>query len=480
MLIVRIEKSFMKKKIFFGVCIQLITSLVLSILSWYWNFISWYIALVIFITIIVTNLLVVYTKSFRRIGLLSSYKKRGESIKFKEALSNAECTVDFLVSWGGSLPGMSSYWQREVSEMVNRGIKFRFLILKPNSYGELERRSRRSMWTTDDHLSVLNALIGIKKDRIETGHWDDFRVSLYDSEACWSMAFVDAKQASIGFYGRGVGRDHPSLELIRTKEQGLFDFYLKTYEDLWNIASAKYAIHTAYDLVQLIEDDNNRINQGLIFVLTGPCGSGKTSITNVLINKHNNLKQLSTFTTRPQREKSETKSQYVFITDDEYMQNNQMNYTLKANYCCFKYAISIDEINTWKNSNNDYIMDSIFDPDDMRRVFKERMVLIYLTASTYQKMIDRVRNRFNNERSQLLLRAEHARTISANATLCDYIIYTDESIETIIKKIEDIIKYSRQNYNNTGVVISENDSVKEYRAVNQIDIYGLPNDDVLF
>ena len=101
--------------------------------------------------------------------------------------------------------------------------EFRFLLLRPNSYGAVERRSRSAKWTQSDHLAVLNQLMLIKKERIESGHWDDFRVALYDSEACWSMAFVDGKTASVGFYGRGVGRDHPSLELIKSKNIGLFE-----------------------------------------------------------------------------------------------------------------------------------------------------------------------------------------------------------------------------------------------------------------
>lgn len=465
----------MKKKILIGVCIELVSSIILSFISWYLGAIKWYIAFVIFIIIFLVEALIIYFKSYRRIGLLTSTDKRS----LGEILPTAESTVDLLVSWGGSLQSSSPYWQRELSEMANKGIKFRILILKPNSYGAVERRSRNAKWTPYDHQHFLSELMGIKQDRIDPGHWEDFRIALYDSEVCWSMAFVDEKRACIGFYGNGVGRDHPSLEIIRTKSKGLYDFYRKTYDEIWASASKTCSIHTVEDLNRLLDEDEKRKEQGLIFVLTGPCGSGKTSLTNALLQKNSSLKQLTTYTTRPQREKQEAKTQYVFVTDQEYEQNTLMNYTLKADYCSYHYGVSVEEVIEWRKSANDYIMDSIYDPDDLRRVFKERMVLIYLTTSKNQTMIERVRKRFNNSYSHLLLRAEHARTISANATLCDYIIYTDEDLDKTILKIEEIMKYSRESYNNTGRIVSNNEAIKSFSVSNQINTFGLPQDDVI-
>lgn len=466
------------KKIIIGIVINIISSVVMMALSWYWDFLPWYIAVAIVVAIIIIDLAIVFCKSFRRIGLLSSYKKRGDSSSFKQALSTAESTVDFLVSWGGSLPGLSSYWQREVSEMVNKGIKFRFLILKPNSFGSVERQSRGSSWTTDDHISVLNALLRIKKDRIESGHWDDFKVALYDTEASWSMAFVDEKRASIGFYGRGVGRDHPSLEIIKTKSLGLFDFYRKTYEDMWSIAAEKYSVHTIEDLNRLLGEDNMKKNKGLIYCFLGPCGSGKTSIVNSLLTRIENIKQLSTITTRPQREKAEAESQYKFVSEEEFEINSKCAYALETSYCGNKYAIDFDEIEKWENSADDYVMDSIFDPQELRKIFKERVVLIYLTASSNQTMIDRVRGRFNNNRALLMLRAEHARTISASAALCDYIVYTDKEWHTTLNEVMNIIQHSRQSFNSTGNVCSDADIVKNLHSGWQIDNFGLPTDEV--
>ena len=468
----------MKNKVLIGIVIEIVSSLVLSLLTWYWGLLPWFIIIPIVLVLLISVFLIVFSKSFRRIGLISSSKKRGDSSSFKEALGNAESTVDFLVSWGGSLPGLSSYWQREVSEMVNRGIKFRFLLLRPNSYGAVERRSRSAKWTQSDHLAVLNQLMLIKKERIESGHWDDFRVALYDSEACWSMAFVDGKAASIGFYGRGVGRDHPSLELVKSKNIALFDFYKKTFEDIWAKASEKSSIHTIDDLENMLIRDGERKSKGLIYALLGPCGAGKTSLANTLLKRNPRLKQMATHTTRKQRDNSETCNQYVFVNEDQISTESQINYSIRTKYCGNEYAISVENVVEWMHSTDDYVLDTIFDPEELRKVFKDRIVLIYLTSSKNQVMIDRARERFSNNRGQLHLRYEHSKTVSSSATLCDYILYTDEDINNTALKIEQIMVETRESYNQTGKVLSDKDSIKTFHSGNQIDTYGLPNDEV--
>ena len=95
----------MKNKVFIGIVIEIVSSLVLSLLTWYWGLLPWFITIPIVLVLLSSVFLIVFSKSFRRIGLISSSKKRGDSSSFKEALGNAESTVDFLVSWGGSLPG---------------------------------------------------------------------------------------------------------------------------------------------------------------------------------------------------------------------------------------------------------------------------------------------------------------------------------------------------------------------------------------
>lgn len=469
----------MKNKVLIGIAITVASSFTISLLTWYWGLLPWFITIPIFLVLLGSVSLIIYNKSFRRIGLRASSKKRGDSGNFKEVLGNAESTVDFLVSWGGSLPGLSSYWQREVSEMVNRGIKFRFLLLRPNSYGSVERRSRSAKWTQSDHLAVLNQLMLIKKERIESGHWDDFRVALYDGEACWSMAFVDGKTASIGFYGRGVGRDHPSLELVKSKNVGLFDFYRKTFEDIWSRASEKNSIHTVDDLENMLSGDKMRESKGLMYAFLGPCGAGKTTITNALLSKNDHLRQMTTHTTRKQRDKSENLNQYIFVDESQISAEGLINYSIRTKYCGNEYAISVENVVKWMHSSDDYVMDTIFDPEELRKVFKDRIVLIYLTSSKNQVMINRARARFSNNRSQLYLRYEHSKTVSSSATLCDYILYTDEDIGNTISKIEQIMTETRESYNQTGRIVSDKDLIKTYRSDNQIDTYGLPNDEAI-
>jgi guanylate kinase len=59
-----------------------------------------------------------------------------------------------------------------------------------------------------------------------------------------------------------------------------------------------------------------------LFIVTGPSGTGKTTISNFLINKHQNLKKVITCTTRGKRSEDD---QYRFLSKEEFVEriNNE-------------------------------------------------------------------------------------------------------------------------------------------------------------
>ncbi len=465
----------MKKtlSVIIGLAVNFIPAAIVAGLTWYWNVLPWYAVLILVLLVLAVEGLIFFLTGFRRIGITDSSKRRGDSQKFAEILQDARSSVDFLVSWGGSLPGLSRDYRQQFEEMVSRGVKIRILMLKPNSFGVYERLLRSAKWTRRSHINQIDAFIEFKENRITENHWDDFRIAFYEEEACWSMAIVDGRFASVGFYGEGVGRDHPSLELAKGKNPNLFDFFRETYETMWERCSTKNTIHTYTNFSQLLEADERRKRQGLVFCFIGPCGAGKTSIVNKLLDRHN-FRQIKTTTTRRQRDASEAVSQYNFVTSEEFDSMIAEGGYVTARYCDNRYAISRDDIAQWRNGEEDFIMDSIFDADDLREAFGNRLVLIYVTASTKQIMIDRVRGRFKNSVSLLQLRKEHADVIAASAPLCDYILITDGELDDTLDAAERIIKAAKKSYAEYGRVRAYDSDAEEFLADRKLDGGQLP------
>ena len=58
--------------------------------------------------------------------------------------------------------------------------------------------------------------------------------------------------------------------------------------------------------------------ENLLVVISGPSGSGKSETIKRILNKRDNIKRLSTYTTRKPRENEKAGEQYNFISVEEY------------------------------------------------------------------------------------------------------------------------------------------------------------------
>jgi hypothetical protein len=224
---------------FWNVFSSILASLLFMFLSWYWELLTLELAVAVGVPAIIIVVTIYITKSFSHIGITNWSKQRGSSKHFRNILSNAETKVDFLVSWGGSIPrlipGKSGYWEKDLADMVNRGIQIRILLIQPGSEAETKRKQRRPEWVKGDIERTIEALLAIKNDRINPDKRVNFEIGLYSGEAIWAMCIVDNKLASIGFYGYGNGRDLPSLELRRIRnKQTFFDAFVNQYEAIWS------------------------------------------------------------------------------------------------------------------------------------------------------------------------------------------------------------------------------------------------------
>jgi len=237
--------------------LSIISSIVLMLLTWYWELLTPRLAVVIAIPFVAIVTIIYVLKSYSRIGIASWSKSRSTSKNFRNILTRAESSVDFLVAWGGgSIPGAIStgYWEDQLTAMAEKGVSIRILLIKPGSYAEEKRLSDKPKWIPGENEIFIRALLSIKNGRIGSAYRSNLNIKLYSVEAIWAMCFVDNKLASIGFYGKGNGRDLPSIELKRIKDkQTFFDAHKNQYEAIWREASP---LHTTDEFESILAQIN--------------------------------------------------------------------------------------------------------------------------------------------------------------------------------------------------------------------------------
>lgn len=146
--------------------------------------------------------------------------------------------------------------------------------------------------------------------------------------------------------------------------------------------------------------------------MVGRSGSGKSTMADILSDKHN-FRVVQSYTTRPKR--TENERGHIFLSHEEYEKFS------KDSICCYKlienehYFCTFDQI----NSCDLYIVDPI-SAFDFYQDFKDKynIVIIYLKISEYSsilRMIDR-----NDHEAKIISRIEQ-----------DKILFNDDIINKI-------------------------------------------------
>lgn len=189
------------------------------------------------------------------------------------------------------------------------------------------------------------------------------------------------------------------------------------------------------------------MKKGLIFVISGPSGSWKTTIIKKLLSFKGikNLRKTISFTTRPKRLGEKDGIDYDFITHKEFKDKIKNNEILEyTKFIDFYYGTSIKRLKDIIDKGKDALL--CLDTRgafNLKKIYKDRSILIFILPPSKNALKLRLNFRRREEQSELERRLLMAKKELLQAGKFDYAIINDK-LESAVKEIALIIRQSKK------------------------------------
>ncbi|MCG9127176.1 guanylate kinase [Candidatus Poribacteria bacterium] len=194
------------------------------------------------------------------------------------------------------------------------------------------------------------------------------------------------------------------------------------------------------------------INQNLVFVISGPSGGGKSTVTQVLCDTDKTLRLSISATTRIARPEEIDGQDYHFFTKPLFEKKIQNNYFIEwAKYREHYYGTPKSELDTSQREGKDTVLE--IEVNGALQIKKQnlkpaRSILIFLIPSTYDILEKRLRGRKTESEEELKNRLEIAKTELRQIYQYDYCVVNPENkIEQAVTQIQNIISAERSRIN---------------------------------
>jgi guanylate kinase len=178
---------------------------------------------------------------------------------------------------------------------------------------------------------------------------------------------------------------------------------------------------------------------GLIFIISAPSGTGKTTLVREIIQKLPGLQFSVSFTTRLPRPNEKEGEDYHFVSHSTFQKMVEKNSFLEwAEVLGNRYGTPRPDFKKLELEEVDLILD--IDTQGAKKVMKEigHPVLIYLLPPSLKVLKERLVNRGGDSLEMVKFRLSNARRDIEEAHGYHYVIVND-SMEDAVKKLESII-----------------------------------------
>ncbi len=180
------------------------------------------------------------------------------------------------------------------------------------------------------------------------------------------------------------------------------------------------------------------LSKGLLIVVSAPSGTGKTTLSHMLLSNFPNLSYSVSYTTRPMRVNEINGKDYFFVSKDTFQkmidENDFLEWIKVFNHY---YGTSKSQVESELSKGKDILLDiDVKGALNVKRLFPEA-VLIFLMPPSFKALKQRLIKRQTSE-DEISLRLKRAKSEISYALKYDYIVVNDK-IKLAFERLKSII-----------------------------------------
>ena len=174
-------------------------------------------------------------------------------------------------------------------------------------------------------------------------------------------------------------------------------------------------------------------DRGKLFIVSGPSGSGKSSLVSDIVNELNDFVRSVSVTTRPGRGDEVSGNQYHFISKDEFDKLIEKDMLLEwASYAGYQYGTPKDFVNENLDKGKNVIL--VIDVQGAMQVAEKikETYLIFITTSSLKDLEERIRKRGADSSEEMKRRLAIAKRELGHMKHYDCIIVNNNYNEALL------------------------------------------------
>ena len=184
-------------------------------------------------------------------------------------------------------------------------------------------------------------------------------------------------------------------------------------------------------------------NKNFCIVLSSPSGAGKTSISKKLLNKDKKISLSISCTTRPKRKGEINKKDYIFIDDNEFINNIKNNKFIEyASVFGYRYGTLAQTVENFFKKRKDVLFDIDWQGFQQLKQTGLDVVGIFILPPNKKELIRRLKKRGRDTSEEMKKRMSLAQDEISHFPEYDYLVVND-NLDLCVSKIQNIIKAER-------------------------------------
>tara|TARA_B100001013_G_C24489290_1_gene394544 strand:+ start:131 stop:754 length:624 start_codon:yes stop_codon:yes gene_type:complete len=196
------------------------------------------------------------------------------------------------------------------------------------------------------------------------------------------------------------------------------------------------------------------LKTGLLFVVSAPSGTGKTTLIEQLVKRVPDLVMSRSYTSRPRRPGETDGADYNFVSKDRFEQMIGAGEFLEwVNIFGHLYGTSAVDIERHRLTGRDVFL--VIDVKGARQIRQREIALIgiFVLPPSFKVLEDRLRRRSGDYETEVQLRRRLDTAREEVAASCDYdYIVVNDSIDTCVDRISSITVAERARARAMGTI----------------------------